>query len=75
MATYMENLETARDQCAERLVEITASPKPSYNVNGQQVSWTAYQQMLTKQISELNSLIAQGEPDTTPTEIISQGLT
>lgn len=73
MATYAENLATTRDQIAERLVEITASPKPSYNVNGQAVSWTEYFRTLTEQLDKLNELIATG--DGTPVEVLSQGYT
>lgn len=65
---YATELTTIRDQAVARLKEITASPKPSYNVNGQQVGWTDYQRMLMEQIKALNELIAVGEPDTGPWE-------
>jgi len=58
---YETNLGTIRDQIAARLVEITANPKPSYNVNGQQVSWTEYQKMLFDQLGKVNELIAAGD--------------
>jgi len=72
---YLDNLTQARLQISERLVEITTSPKPSYNVNGQQVSWTEYSKALTEQLDKLNDAIAAGEVDGTPFEIISQGFT
>lgn len=58
---YATNLETVRLQITQRLVEITANPKPSYNVNGQQVGWTEYQKMLLDQLEKLNELIALGD--------------
>jgi len=60
-SSYATNLETIRDQIAARLVEITAEPKPSYNVNGQQVAWNEYFTALTEQLAKINELIAQGD--------------
>jgi hypothetical protein len=65
-ADYTTNLETSRNQISARIVEITASPKPSYNVNGQQVAWTEYLKTLREQLAEINKLIAEG--DGTPWE-------
>ncbi len=69
MATYLENLTTARDQIAANLVEITANPKPSYDVDGQRFEWTDYFKALTDQLSKMNELINGGEPF----EEVSQG--
>lgn len=63
---YATNLSTLRTQISQRLVEITASPKPSYNVNGQQVAWNEYFKALTDQLDKINALIA--EDDGTPWE-------
>ena len=62
MADYLTNLETARDQIAALIVEITAEKKPSYSVDGQSVSWESYLATLTNQLSTLNALIGQGAP-------------
>lgn len=57
MATYLENLTTARDNIAARLAEITARPKPSYDVDGQRVEWNDYFKTLTDQLDKLNATI------------------
>lgn len=64
MATYIENLTTARDNFAAKLAEISASPKPSYSApNGQSVSWVEYYKFLQEQVDKLNSQIStQGGP-------------
>jgi len=60
--TYIADLETARDQVAARIKDVTAKAKPSYSVDGQTVSWTAYLTELRKQLKDLNDLIAAGDP-------------
>ncbi len=60
--TYIDDLTTARDQAASLIKDITASPKPSYSVDGQTVSWTQYLAELTKQVKDLNYLITAGKP-------------
>lgn len=57
MATYLENLTTARDNIAARLAEITANKKPSYNVDGQEIKWTEYFVGLTNQLNALTTAI------------------
>lgn len=57
MATYLENLTTARDNIAARLAEITAQAKPSYDVDGQRVEWNDYFKSLTEQLAALNEQI------------------
>jgi hypothetical protein len=73
--SYLTSLTDARDKAAARLAEALASPKPSYMVNGQSVQWSAYCNMLTETIGRLNRLIAEGDVDGTPVEIVSQGYT
>ena len=57
MATTLENLEVARDNIAKLLADITASPKPSYSVDGQSVSWESYVSMLATNLEKINQLI------------------
>ncbi len=71
MPTYQENLTTARDNFATKLAEVSASPKPTYNIDGQSVSWTEYYKFLSEQIQSLNKQINEAEPF----EEISQGIT
>ena len=58
MATNAENLATARTNFITQLATISASPKPSYNVNGQQFDWVEYYTFLTQQIAAIDNLIA-----------------
>ena len=57
MATPLENLQTAYEQVCANLVAITATPKPSYNIDGQDVDWTEYMKMLTEQLEALAAAI------------------
>lgn len=58
MATNAENLATARTNFITKLAAISADPKPSYNVNGQQFAWTEFYTFLTQQIAQIDNLIA-----------------
>lgn len=61
--TYAENLETARDNIAAIIAEITADPKPTYSLEGQSVSWESYLSMLLDKQEVLNKAIQQaGSP-------------
>ena len=57
MATYLENLTTARAQIAERLVEVTSQPKPNYSVDGESYSWAEYMAQLQAQLEQLDKAI------------------
>jgi hypothetical protein len=73
MATFVENLMTARDNFAAKLAEISADPKPSYSdPSGESYSWTEYYNFLSAQIKDLNAQIALGDGGW---EIDSQGAT
>lgn len=69
MATYLENLTTARAQIAERLVAVTAENKPSYSVDGKSYSWESYVSMLTSQLERLDEAIQRSDG---PFEILTQ---
>lgn len=60
MATYAENLITARDAYATELA--LGNVKPSYNIDGQQVSWNEYRKSLLDSIASLNKLINESAP-------------
>lgn len=72
MPTDAEQLATIKSQVLAVLVEITAQPKPTYDIDGQNVSWTEYHKMLMEQLAELDTLIAAARG---PFEIHSQGYT
>jgi hypothetical protein len=73
MATYLENLTTARDNFAAKLAEVSANPKPSYSApNGQSFNWVEYMRFLQEQVDKLNAqLSAQGGP----WEEVAEGIT
>ncbi len=53
MATEAENLDTAIANVTARLVEVTASAKPNYSVDGESYSWAEYLTVLNAQLFEL----------------------
>lgn len=72
MPTDAEQLATIKSQVLAVLVEITAQPKPTYDIDGQHVLWAEYYKMLMEQLAELDALIAAAGG---PFEIHSQGYT
>jgi hypothetical protein len=54
-------LKTARDSAEDRLAEILLNRKPTYNIDGQDVSWTDYHDMLTRTIASLTQEIERLE--------------
>jgi hypothetical protein len=53
MPTSAENLQTAYDNYATILAEISESPKPTYSLDGQSFSWTEYQRFLLEQMKAI----------------------
>lgn len=52
----LDDLVAARANIAARLREITATPKPSYSIDGQTFSWTEYFEALSRQYRSLGEL-------------------
>lgn len=71
MATDAANLATIKSNALERLAELSASPKPSYSIDGQQFSWAEYQKLLMDQVAWCDQQLAAE----TPVEVITQGYT
>ncbi len=67
--TYPDGLKTILNQLTSLYAQISLSPKPSYNVEGNIYRWREYQQMLGLQIEQLAILVAQANPF----EIVSRG--
>jgi hypothetical protein len=61
MATLAQNLATAREQIAARIVDITATPKPDYSIDGESISWGAYLTQLTQQLEALDKAIQRSD--------------
>lgn len=69
MPTNAAQLETIKTQTLARIAEITASPKPSYNIDGQDIRWGDYLRQLRGTIDWANGQLA-GE---TIVEVTSRG--
>lgn len=61
MATYLANLQTARNQTAALIVSITANPKPDYSIDGESISWAAYLSNLTDRLEALDKAIQRAQ--------------
>ena len=57
MATDAENIATIRSNLLTALATESASPKPSYSIDGQSVDWNGYRAALMKQIADCNALL------------------
>lgn len=62
MPTDAEQLATIKSQALANLVAITANPKPSYDIDGQEVEWTEYQKMLQDQVAWVDGQLAAASP-------------
>lgn len=71
MATRQENLQTALDEIAERLAEITTSSKPSYSIDGESISWNEYRSGLIMDMIELEKALQRASG---PFEVRSRGV-
>lgn len=71
MATPAENLQTAYENICKIIADITASPKPNYNIDGQQIAWGDYLKMLLEQQKNLLAALNGANPY----EIHHQGYT
>lgn len=59
MASDADNLATIRSNILATLASESANPKPSYNINGQNVDWNGYRASLMQQLKGVNELMAQ----------------
>lgn len=71
MPTDVEQIESIRTQSLAQLAELRASPKPSYSIDGQTVSWTEYVKSLQETIEWCDAKLAGYRPF----EFRSQGMT
>jgi len=71
MPTDAEQLQTIKTQTLALIAELTANPKPSYTVDGQNVSWSDYLARLQATVDWCQRKLAGEEPP----EIHSQGTT
>jgi len=57
-----ETIQTIKSQTLAVLAEITANPKPSYAIDGQQVSWNEYLRQLQATADWCDKQLATAEP-------------
>ena len=62
-------MRTIRQQILERIEEITAAPKPTYSIDGQEVKWTEYLKTLRESVDWID---AQEKKSQSPFEIVSR---
>lgn len=58
MPTDVERFQTIRSQTLTLIETLTANPKPSYNIDGQQVLWADYLRTLQETIAWADDMIA-----------------
>ena len=71
MPSDREQIELIKSQTLAQLVELRANPKPTYSIDGQTVSWTAYISSLEETITWCNAQLRGLEP----AEVESRGCT
>lgn len=63
------SLQTALQNVANLIAEITANPKPSYSIDGQSVSWESYLATLTAQLRNIEEALQRMQPYVVRTKI------
>lgn len=53
MPSPAQNIQVAIANIAAKIVELSADPRPSYEVDGQRVEWTEFMRMLVQQLEAL----------------------
>lgn len=62
MPSDLQQIRTIKSQTLARMAEITAAPKPSYEIDGQNVAWAEYLKQLQKTVDWCNQVLASEEP-------------
>ena len=66
-----EQIESIRSLTLAQLVDLRADPKPTYSIDGQTISWTAYIQSLQETVDWCDAKLVGLEPF----EVQSRGTT
>ncbi len=72
MPTNSEQLATIKTQTLAIIVTITANPKPSYDIDGQEILWAEYLKQLQDTIAWVDVQLVTTDG---PYEVHSQGYT
>ena len=62
MATDAEQIATIKSQTLQRIVDITAQPKPNYNIDGQDIKWADYLKQLQATVAWCDAQLNAAEP-------------
>jgi len=62
MASDLEQIAQIKSQTLARIAEITAQPKPTYNIDGQMVDWADYLSQLQQTVNWCDRKLAAAEP-------------
>jgi hypothetical protein len=62
MPSDYDQISTIKSQVLAQLVELRANPKPTYSIDGQTVSWTAYLRSLEETVEWCNAQLRGLEP-------------
>ena len=62
MPSDAEQVATIKTQTLARIAEITAQPKPTYDVDGQKIAWSDYLKQLRRTVDWCNAKLAGEEP-------------
>jgi len=62
MPSDAQQIATIKTQTLARIAEITAAPKPSYNIDGQMVAWGEYLQQLQRTVDWCNQKLSGEQP-------------
>jgi len=71
MSTNSDQITTIRAQALAQLEQLTVSPKPSYSIDGQKISWAEYMESLQQTVDWCDQQLV----DCQPFECQSEGTT
>ena len=71
MPSDQQQIETIKTQTLQQIVDLRVNPKPTYTIDGQNVSWESYLESLQKTVDWCDKKLSQYDPF----EIRSQGYT
>ena len=73
MPTVAANLQTAKENYATILASISASPKPTYSIDGRSYSWVEYQKFLMEQMKAIDAQLSSESGDDTFECVVTGG--
>jgi hypothetical protein len=67
MPTDLDQLQAIKSQALAIIADLTASPKPTYTIDGQQVAWSDYLAQLRQTVAWCDDQMARDDPFETQT--------